>query len=439
MEQDGREQQVEIVDEPEEIKNLDNQDIVGEVSSSTPIISTPIISTPVISTPITTTPIDQVQNGENVESEAKSEFDGGDNQPSDGAIDSEEIKPAVNKLFAGLPSDIDGNIGSSETKKVSLTPQLGSDFMDFSDDEESVHKPRQGGGFFGKNDSSDDVKAPTTLEEYNKNIKAEVAEEKKSKKDEKKKEKGFMKFFRRGRKKTDDEPVKQMSSSAPSSPATFSSNVKPAYIPQPNRPPQPTDQQTFMGPTANPQQRPPIQGQGPIPVQMQGPEQSQTQVLPPQNIQPMYGRPPLQPNQQPGYRQGPERPQLGSQKSRPAQSQPQNMRPSSPIQVEEYTQSENSVPTTPATPATPSNSMYNVLRIFIGQNIQSNVDFKVVLLSQTTTAASLIKQALNRFKLDNEDNWDDYFITIKEVDGGLCFIEYSSKSYQSLINKFYVY
>ncbi|CAJ0765385.1 20968_t:CDS:10 [Entrophospora sp. SA101] len=58
-----------------------------------------------------------------------------------------------------------------------------------------------------------------------------------------------------------------------------------------------------------------------------------------------------------------------------------------------------------------------IIRIFSGQNLKSNFTFKIVLINQTTTTTSLIKQALNRFKIDNENNLDDYYITIKRIDG----------------------
>ncbi|CAG8458661.1 17609_t:CDS:2 [Funneliformis caledonium] len=491
-EQDEGDQVVKI-DEHDEMEVSDNQDVVegGENTSSNSIITQDIsIATN------TTGQIAEVraQNGDNVESEPdvnqnelpieqqvlngsqKMNQSAGDDQSpdkqtgdGDGMIDinsSKEITKSTNTSGPGeisldkqpdnvminnntspkeasiQPSlegikptaklNIDGIKESSDTIKMTLTPQLGSDFIDFSDDDEAVRRPKQG-GFFGRNESSDSIKVPTTLEEYNKSILAEVAEEKKKgKKDEKKKEKGFMNFFKRKKK---NEPAKQMSSSSQNSPVTSSTAVRSNYVNQPIRPPQQqTDQsqiQPKVGFTANQQQRPQIQGQGMrMKIRPQPPPQTQ-------NIQQqLYGLPnqmqqgQQQQFQQSGYHQGPEGPQRDPQKSkmqqgtgliRPTQdrSQGQNRIVPSPIQVKEYTQSDSSVSTTPATPATPSNSMYNVLRIFVGQNIQSKVEFKIVLLNQTTTASDLIKQALSRFKLDSEDNWDDYFITIKEVDGDI--------------------
>ncbi|CAG8749700.1 14555_t:CDS:2, partial [Acaulospora morrowiae] len=61
--------------------------------------------------------------------------------------------------------------------------------------------------------------------------------------------------------------------------------------------------------------------------------------------------------------------------------------------------------------------VYSVFRIFAGKNIMTDDEFKIALLSPTTSVKDLIKQTLNRFKLDSEDSWIDYYITVKEMDG----------------------
>ncbi|CAG8809152.1 17110_t:CDS:2, partial [Gigaspora rosea] len=53
---------------------------------------------------------------------------------------------------------------------------------------------------------------------------------------------------------------------------------------------------------------------------------------------------------------------------------------------------------------TSSDATYSVLHIYTGQNIPTNFKYKICLLSQKTTTAALIKQAIHRFKL-NDENW----------------------------------
>ncbi|KAF0525472.1 putative SH3 domain protein [Gigaspora margarita] len=61
-----------------------------------------------------------------------------------------------------------------------------------------------------------------------------------------------------------------------------------------------------------------------------------------------------------------------------------------------------------------SDATYSVLHIYTGQNIPTNFKYKICLLSQKTTTAALIKQAIHRFKL-NDENWGNYFISMKEI------------------------
>ncbi|CAG8444858.1 12729_t:CDS:2 [Dentiscutata erythropus] len=68
----------------------------------------------------------------------------------------------------------------------------------------------------------------------------------------------------------------------------------------------------------------------------------------------------------------------------------------------------------PSITQTPSDSTYSVLRIYPGQNLPTNFKYKISLLSQKTTSIALIKQAIHRFKLDDE-NWDSYYISMKEI------------------------
>lgn len=71
----------------------------------------------------------------------------------------------------------------------------------------------------------------------------------------------------------------------------------------------------------------------------------------------------------------------------------------------------------------PANShggpLLNVLRIFSGEHVDTQYTFKTVLLNDTTTSRDLVKQALQRFRVEGarESDLDDYFLTIKEVGG----------------------
>ncbi|KAH8088280.1 hypothetical protein HD553DRAFT_268648, partial [Filobasidium floriforme] len=71
----------------------------------------------------------------------------------------------------------------------------------------------------------------------------------------------------------------------------------------------------------------------------------------------------------------------------------------------------------------PANShggpLLNVLRIFSGEHVDTQYTFKTVLLNDTTTSRDLVKQALQRFRVEGarESDLDEYFLTIKEVGG----------------------
>ncbi|KAF7313774.1 Heat shock protein [Mycena chlorophos] len=58
----------------------------------------------------------------------------------------------------------------------------------------------------------------------------------------------------------------------------------------------------------------------------------------------------------------------------------------------------------------------SVIRVFAGQNLQTDATFKTVLLNSSTTSEDLIKQAVQRFRLDDLDP-DEYFLTVKQVEG----------------------
>ncbi|RDB20253.1 hypothetical protein Hypma_012584 [Hypsizygus marmoreus] len=61
----------------------------------------------------------------------------------------------------------------------------------------------------------------------------------------------------------------------------------------------------------------------------------------------------------------------------------------------------------------------SVIRVFAGQNLQTEATFKTVLLNSSTTSAELIRQATQRFRLSlGEDELGEYFLTVKQVEGG---------------------
>lgn len=75
--------------------------------------------------------------------------------------------------------------------------------------------------------------------------------------------------------------------------------------------------------------------------------------------------------------------------------------------------------------------LLNVLRVFAGENIESDATFKTVLLNDATSTADLVKQAMQRFHLDppaasvsaadvvmaNAAIMAEYYLTAKEVSG----------------------
>ncbi|PWN90558.1 hypothetical protein FA10DRAFT_301796 [Acaromyces ingoldii] len=61
--------------------------------------------------------------------------------------------------------------------------------------------------------------------------------------------------------------------------------------------------------------------------------------------------------------------------------------------------------------------MLNVLRIFAGDNIDSDATFKTVLLNDSTTSKDLVKQAVQRFRLGAGQDPAEYMLTVKLVEG----------------------
>lgn len=59
----------------------------------------------------------------------------------------------------------------------------------------------------------------------------------------------------------------------------------------------------------------------------------------------------------------------------------------------------------------------NVVRVFAGDNLQTDATFKTVLLSSSTTASDLVRQAIQRFRLPAGEDENEYYLTIKQVEG----------------------
>ncbi|KAJ7132874.1 hypothetical protein C8R43DRAFT_895153 [Mycena crocata] len=58
----------------------------------------------------------------------------------------------------------------------------------------------------------------------------------------------------------------------------------------------------------------------------------------------------------------------------------------------------------------------SVIRVFAGQNLQTEATFKTVLLNASTTSADLVRQAVQRFRLEDTDA-QEYYLTVKQVEG----------------------
>ncbi|THG98613.1 hypothetical protein EW026_g3614 [Hermanssonia centrifuga] len=59
----------------------------------------------------------------------------------------------------------------------------------------------------------------------------------------------------------------------------------------------------------------------------------------------------------------------------------------------------------------------SVIRVFAGNNVQTEATFKTVLLNASTTASDLVRQAIQRFRLPAGEDESEYYLTIKQVEG----------------------
>ncbi|CAG8558078.1 11138_t:CDS:2, partial [Acaulospora morrowiae] len=346
--------EVESVDEQEEqiAEKRESMDSVLTSSSSSTITITQEDNAVTMQTP-ETTPGDEQQQQNITAGNSQPMEDGNSfteqtnyysrSSPNENQ-ESNDIQPTTKPM--NPPTHSSENIFDkpSETIKMSLTPALGSDFMDFSDDEDYEPKQKTGSKFFGKSDDS----SKST-----------------------------------GKSVSQDPLVMNNVQSYQTKPLTYQQQIT-------NQP-----QSNIQSPAYGRQQQqpsPPLQSTNAhltqSPTQIPSPQQSVKQS--PTTLQ-QSGQSPTQ---------------IPSTKSSPTQSD-QSSTSASRQQVR-ISQSKRL--------SNPSGSAYSVVRIFAGQNIPTKFEYKIVLLSQVTNTISLIKQSLKRFKLDNEENWDEYYVTIKESD-----------------------
>ncbi|KXN88348.1 Tip elongation aberrant protein Tea4 [Leucoagaricus sp. SymC.cos] len=60
----------------------------------------------------------------------------------------------------------------------------------------------------------------------------------------------------------------------------------------------------------------------------------------------------------------------------------------------------------------------SVIRVFAGKNLQTEATFKTALLNSSTIASDLVRQAIQRFRLPGGEDSNDYYLTVKQVEGG---------------------
>ncbi|GAA5976356.1 hypothetical protein JCM10908_005471 [Rhodotorula pacifica] len=62
--------------------------------------------------------------------------------------------------------------------------------------------------------------------------------------------------------------------------------------------------------------------------------------------------------------------------------------------------------------------LLSVMRVFAGENVDSDATFKTVLINQSTSSSELVKQAMQRFRLTSPAlRPDDFYLTVKELGG----------------------
>lgn len=69
----------------------------------------------------------------------------------------------------------------------------------------------------------------------------------------------------------------------------------------------------------------------------------------------------------------------------------------------------------------------SVIRVFAGKNLQTEATFKTVLLASSTSSAELVKQALQRFRLPAAEDSNDYYLTVKQLEGSSAVLRDTEK------------
>ena len=86
-----------------------------------------------------------------------------------------------------------------------------------------------------------------------------------------------------------------------------------------------------------------------------------------------------------------------------------------------------------------SQANLNVIRVFAGKHLQTEATFKTVLLNASTTSADLVLQALQRFRIPTAESEGEYYLTVKQVEGGAFAVLESDENplivFETLVNE----
>ncbi|TFY80905.1 hypothetical protein EWM64_g3106 [Hericium alpestre] len=69
----------------------------------------------------------------------------------------------------------------------------------------------------------------------------------------------------------------------------------------------------------------------------------------------------------------------------------------------------------------------SVIRVFAGKKLQTEATFKTVLLNNSTTSADLVRQAIQRFRLPAGEDANDYYLTVKQLEGSSAILRDEEK------------
>ncbi|XP_006455434.1 hypothetical protein AGABI2DRAFT_180496 [Agaricus bisporus var. bisporus H97] len=81
----------------------------------------------------------------------------------------------------------------------------------------------------------------------------------------------------------------------------------------------------------------------------------------------------------------------------------------------------------------------SVIRIFAGKHLQTDATFKTALLNSSTVASDLVRQAIQRFRLPGGEVSSDYYLTVKQVEGGSSTVLHDHENplvvFETLVNE----